>query len=285
MMRDILDSMKIKQQLQLALKDKLDKNLLEKLPSGYAIIGDIAIFRGMSTELEPYKKIIGELIIDLDPKIKVVIEQKDTKSIYRKPLISHIAGEKRTKTIHKEFNTIFHIDVSQITFSPGNKEERGYLTKIVQNNEIICDMFACIGNLSLPIVVNNPNTMVYGIEANKRAFELLQKNIRENDVQGKYFALFGDNREKTPEEIADRVLMGCFEIDQLQLEKAFKAIKDCGWIHYHLKSERNNVDKIKEAFKKSIKNTTYKAEIKEVRKVKKLSPKYFHMCFDVYIKK
>ena len=285
MLKDSLDLMKIKKKLQNSLKDKIKPSLLDKLPSGYSVIGDIAIFHQISEELNPIKEQIGNLIIQFDPQVSVVIEQIETKSTFRKPLIEHMAGERRFLTFHKEYNTLFHIDVSKITFSPGNKGERGFLINTVENGEIICDMFACVGNLSLPIVVNNPNITVYGIEANIEAFDFLRKNIKENDVQGRYFPVFGDNRTKTPKGIADRVLMGFFDSDNLQLTKAVEAIQNNGWIHYHFTSSRNLDYKIKNIVNSAKNKVKFRVETTEIRKIKKISPRLVHYCADIKIQK
>lgn len=285
MLKDSLDLMKIKNKLQNSLRDKIDPSLLDKLPSGYSVIGDIAIFHQINEDLKLIKENIGELIIKFDPQVSVVVEQIETKSMFRKPVIEYIAGEKRTLTIHKEYNTLFHIDISRITFSPGNKGERGFLINSVENDEIICDMFACIGNLSLPIVVNNPSITVYGIEANRDAFDFLKINIKENDVQGRYHPVFGDNRIKTPQGIADRVFMGFFKSDTLQFTKAVEALKDEGWIHYHFTSSRGFDCKIDNIINSSKKSVKFRVETTEIRKIKKISPRLVHYCADINIQK
>jgi len=277
--------MKIKERLQNLLKNKIDNSLLDKLPSGYSRTGDIAIFHQINTELQNYRSIIGDAIIQLDPQINVVIEQKTTQTIHRKPQIVHLAGDERYVTKHKEFDTVFHLDISEITFSPGNKGERDYLIKIVKKNEVICDMFACIGNLSLPIIVNNPTVKAHGIEINEKAFQFLKKNIKVNNVEKRYYPVYGDNRKITPKSFASRVLMGYFKCDDQQIITAIEALKDEGWIHLHAIVERNeeyNIKGILERIKESIKFNYY---IHDIRRIKKFSPKLNHFCFDIWISK
>ena len=151
--------MKLKERLQITFQDNMESKLLDKLPGGYSIIGDIAIFHHIDENLKNYKELIGNEILEINPKIKVVVEQLDTKTPYRKPITIHMAGDLRTSTTHREFKTEFQLDVAEITLSPGNKSERGRLIQVVEDNEILCDMFACIGNLSLPVVVNNPTVI------------------------------------------------------------------------------------------------------------------------------
>lgn len=283
MLEDSLDLMKLKELLQTSLEDKLDNKLLDKLPSGYSVIGDIAIFRHISQELSDYKSQIGEIVIYNDPQVNVVVEQLSTNTIYRKPQIYHIAGEKRTITKHKEYDTIFHIDVAKITLSPGNKGERGFLINTVQDNEILVDMFACIGNLSLPLVISNPSIKCYGIEINDEAFKFLIKNIKENQVVDRYFPIHGDNRNTTPNSIATRVLMGYFGIDKQQFLRAEDAIKGEGWIHYHELVERDNIKKSKKKIQDLLKSANSEIKLDDTRIVKKYSPRLSHLCFDLHV--
>ena len=285
MLKDILDLMKLKEQLQILFEDKLDAELLSKLPSGYSVIGDIAIFRHIDQGLENYKQKIGEAVIEKDPQVNVVIEQLSTESIYRKPEIKYIAGEKRTTTQHKEYNTIFNLDVKNITFSPGNKGERLFLINTIEENEIIVDMFACIGNLSLPVLVNKPSVQCYGIEINEEAFNFLTTNIKENRVEDRYFPILGDNRSKTPKGVATRVLMGYFEIEECQFYKAEEAIEENGWIHYHDLIERGNLESTRRNLESLFKNVNSDVRIEKIRKVKKFSPRFIHLCFDIFVNK
>lgn len=277
--------MKYKQKIQSLLTNKIPSNLLEFLPSSYSVTGDIAIFHKFPKQLENYKQLIGQTTIGLDPRVNVVIEQITTETIFRKPIINLISGEKRTTTIHQEFHTIFNIDVSDITFSPGNKGERERLLHLVQDNEVVIDMFACIGNLSLPIVVNNPEVIVYGIEINKKAYSYLIKNIQANKVEKRYIPIFGDNRLKTPENRASRVLMGFFNVDQIQFDKAVNAIHKEGWIHYHSTAPRNENEPLEKFIEKMQEIFSFKIQLLSTRRVKKFSPRLYHLCTDIYIKK
>jgi tRNA wybutosine-synthesizing protein 2 len=214
-----------------------------------------------------------------------VVEQIETRTELRKPEIVYIVGDRKTITIHKEFNTKFKIDIDSITFSPGNKGERGHLIEITEDKEIICDMFACIGNLSLPITVNNPTVTIYGIELNKEAYEYLKENISMNRVEDRYSPILGDNRSVTPKNIASRVLMGFFDIDTKQLEKAIEAIKEEGWIHYHYTSSRGSKFQKENIFTELSKLKGFKLEEIKTRRIKKFSPRLEHMCADVKIRK
>ena len=275
----------MKRKLMARLKTNIPPEAWEKLPSGYAIIGDIAIVRFRKGIPQNYMKIIGDTLITSNPQINLVYQQTDTRNEFRKPIVKHIAGKQRTTTVHKEYNTTFHIDISKLTFSPGNKNERRYLCEIAKQNEIVVDMFACIGNLSLPMTVNNKTIRTYAIEKNPTAFEFLRKNIKENDVGQRYFPILGDNREKTPEDIASRVIMGYFGIDQEQYLKAIKAIKEEGWIHAHQLIQRNEMKDMEKKIESVKKFVDFKIKTLEIRKIKKFSPSKIHYCMDIFVEK
>ena len=67
--------MKLKERLQIVFQGKMNDKQLERLPAGYAVIGDIAIFHHIDESIRDYKGLLGEVILEIDPKIKVVVEQ------------------------------------------------------------------------------------------------------------------------------------------------------------------------------------------------------------------
>ncbi|NIO44028.1 MAG: class I SAM-dependent methyltransferase family protein, partial [Candidatus Aenigmarchaeota archaeon] len=67
----------------------------------------------------------------------------------RKPKVEVIAGCKKTQTLHQEHKCKFLLDVSDIMWSQGNKNERIRLIKTVKSKETIVDMFAGIGYFSI----------------------------------------------------------------------------------------------------------------------------------------
>ncbi|MHA1222072.1 MAG: hypothetical protein ACTSP3_02190, partial [Candidatus Heimdallarchaeaceae archaeon] len=70
--------MKTKELLRISFEKKMNREQLQHLPSGYSIIGDIAIFHNINEVLEEYKKDIGNIIINSDPRVRVVVEQNNT---------------------------------------------------------------------------------------------------------------------------------------------------------------------------------------------------------------
>ena len=165
--------------------------------------------------------------------------------------------------------------------------ERQRLINIVEEGENVIDMFACVGNLSIPVSVHHPECKVIGIEINKYAYSFLEKNIKENKLITRYKAILGDNQEKTPKNYSDRVLMGFFELSQKQLKVAIASLKQDkgGIIHTHgLTTVKNPFDwraQIKTIIEKSYPNFEMKTAKKHV--IKSVAPGVHHFVDDIMI--
>ena len=167
--------------------------------------------------------------------------------------------------------------------------ERQRLINTVEDGENIIDMFACVGNLSIPVSVHHPESNVKGIEINPYAYKFLERNIKENKLEARYQAILGDNHEKTPENYANRVFMGYFEITKKQLEVAIASLKQDkgGTIHTHgLTTEKQPFD-----WRKDIKTileeqySHFKLETAEKRIIKSVAPGVEHFVDDIEIRR
>jgi tRNA wybutosine-synthesizing protein 2 len=258
-------------------------NLIDFLPKGYVRLGSIAIIR-LNNKLSNYKKQIGIHLLTYENRVKTVFLQKTTSGMTRLPEMEFVCGENNSITLHKEVGTKFWIDVTKHTFSPGNHSERIRMMNLIQDEENVLDMFAAVGNLSL-IAAKNKKAQFLGIELAQRTFEYLIKNIEENDLESNYKALNGDNRYLTPENQFDRVIMGFFECDELQLEVAIRAIKSQGVIHLHEAVPNHLWERVEDKIKLVAEKTQSKILSMKLHRQKKYSPGVDHIIADIEIKK
>lgn len=153
---------------------------------------------------------------------------------YRKPQLKIIAGEHVTETTHREHGCIFKLDVGQVMFSVGNLYERGRIAKLVRPGETVVDLFAGVGQFSMPIAKHAEPRKVYAIEINPVAHRYLCENIRVNRVGHIVEPLLGDCEEVAPRGSADRVIMGILHVTHKYLPLAIQVLKpEGGIIHYH----------------------------------------------------
>jgi len=269
------------------LKNKLSKQELEMLPRGYQILGKILIIK-LKPKLTKHKNLIGEVVQKIFPYIHTVCLMKEIKGITRKPKIEIIAGcKKSTQTLHKEHGCQFLLDVSEIMWSEGNKNERIRLTRIVKPKETIVDMFAGIGYFSIPIAKYSKPKKIYAIDINPKAIEYLRKNVWLNNVENKIEVLEGDCRlfTKPLENTADRIIMGYLLKTEKFLPYAFKIARNNAIIHFHRTVKQEEIEKIKQKIVKTELKNNCKIKILKVVKVKSYAPKVWHIVFDLKVVK
>lgn len=228
------------------LKNMLSKKLpfirKEDLPRKVKFIGKIAIIR-FSEKLDPYLKEIGETIIELYPFTKSILKIDKVESAYRIPKVKLIAGSENTETIHKEYGCKYKLDVSKLMFCLGNSFERVRTAIQVREWETIVDMFAGIGQFSIPAAKISRPKKIYAMEINPLAYYYLKENIKLNGTYN-IEPILGDSREiilNKLRRIADRVFMGYFPETIKFFEYGLEAISERGGIiHFHDLIERKN---------------------------------------------
>ena len=219
------------------LQDKLPPDLLDKIPQAFDIIGDIVVIE-IPPELKPYQNIIGEAILQTQKNVKTVLAKAgDISGIFRVRDYDFIAGEHKTKTIHKEFGCQYHVDIAKAYFSPRLSHEHERVASLVQDGETVVDLFAGVGPFSVLIGKRNPKVKVYAVDLNPDAVELLKVNVRVNRVENHVFPILADAREIAATKlkgIADRVIMNLPETAIDFVDAACNAIKPQGGVvHFY----------------------------------------------------
>jgi tRNA (guanine37-N1)-methyltransferase len=220
-----------------ALQDKLPADLLAKVPQAFDIIGDIVVI-DIQPQLKPYQNLIGEAIMQTQKNVKTVLAKAgDISGIFRVRDYDYIAGEHKTKTIHREFGCQFHVDVAKAYFSPRLSHEHERVASLVQAGETVVDLFAGVGPFSVLIAKINPGVKVYAVDLNPDAVELLKVNVRVNRVDNQVFPILADAREVAATKLrgtADRVIMNLPETAIDFVDAACNSIKpEGGTAHFY----------------------------------------------------
>jgi tRNA (guanine37-N1)-methyltransferase len=219
------------------LQNKLPTTLLASLPQALDVIGDIAILE-IPQKLKAYEVIIGEAILKTHNNLKTVLAKAGAISgIYRTREYTFIAGEHKTRTIHREFGCQYHVDVAKAYFSPRLSNEHARVASLVQTGEIVADLFAGVGPFSVLIGKRNPMLKVYAVDLNPEAVDLLKLNVRVNRVENRVFPMLADAREITATNLkgtADRVIMNLPETAIDFIDAACHAVKlQGGIVHFY----------------------------------------------------
>ena len=274
--------------LKKSLESILTSQESEELISAFDQIGDIIIVR-IPDSLLPKKKLIGETLLKEVKIVKSVFYQTSpVEGDFRTRNLEILAGEDRTETEYKEFGCRFAVDVANAFFSPRLSTERERIANLIQDGEIMVNMFAGVGMFSI-LAAKKKKCTVYSIDINPVASKLCEKNIGLNKLAGKVISINGEATKILQEELqvkADRTLMLLPEKSDEFLETAIKATKDGGIIHYY---SHIHADKKSDAGKLSEKHyldvTPVKSEILASKIVRPVGPRYYQTVVDVKISK
>jgi tRNA (guanine37-N1)-methyltransferase len=272
------------------LGDKLPQHLLASVPHAIDFVGDIAVVE-ILPELEDYKAIVGKAILATHKRLSTVLAKSSAVSgEYRVREFETIAGVKKTKTVHREYGCVFHVDLAKAYFSPRLSYEHNRVASLVEEDETVLDMFAGVGPFSILIAKKHKKVHVYAVDKNPEAIQLLKKNIIVNRVEAKITPLLGEAEQIVAEKLkgsSDRVIMNLPEKAIEYVDAACEAIKpDGGIIHcYEFTSAPEPLETAKIRLAEAVKQTN--RELKEIlhsRIVRGTAPFTWQIVVDATIK-
>ncbi len=147
-----------------------------------------------------------------------------------------LAGTPTTRTSISEYGHRLTIDLSQAYFSSRLATERQRIRSIVQEGEVICDMFCGVG--PFPIALSDRASWILACDKNPAAIHLLRENLQSNHTEC-VLPMLGDARrlgELFPFTF-DRVLMNLPMIAIDFLPIADQITKPDGTIHLYALQE------------------------------------------------
>jgi tRNA (guanine37-N1)-methyltransferase len=274
--------------LKKALENVLSEKESEELFSAFDQVGEIIIVR-IPESLLPKKKIIGEKLLEQVKTARSVFYQSSSvEGDFRTRDLEIIAGKDNTVTEYKEFGCRFIVDVEKAFFSPRLSTERDRIANLVQDGEIVINMFGGIGMFSI-IAAKRKKCTVYNIDINPIATNLCEKNIELNKLAGNVVSIQGDAAQIVEERLTDkgdRVLMLLPERSDEFLNSAILATKNNGIIHYY---SHIHADKKSQAAKLSEKHyqdiSPVKSKILYSKIVRAVGPRYYQTVVDIRITK
>ncbi len=272
--------------LKKSLESVLTPKESDELISAFDQIGDIIIVR-IPESLLSKKKIIGETLLN-EVKIakSVFCQSSAVEGDFRTRSLEILAGEDSTETEYKELGCKFTVDVENAFFSPRLSTERERIANLIQEGEIMINMFAGIGMFSI-MAAKKKKCTVYSLDINPTASMLCEKNIKLNKLAGEVISINGDASKIVQEQLidkSDRTLMLLPERSDEFLESAISTTKSGGIIHYysHIHADKkSDADKLSEEHYLQV--TPVKSEILTSKIVRPVGPRYYQTVVDVKI--
>ena len=274
--------------LKKALENILSDEDIKELVSAFDQIGDIIIVR-IPDSLISKKKIIGKALLHQVKTAKTVFHQSSpVEGDFRTRNLELIVGDEKTETEYKENGCRFIVDVEKAFFSPRLSTERERIANLVNDNDVIINMFGGVGMFSL-LAARKKSCTVYNIDINPVATKLCEENIKLNKLKGRVISLNGEASEiikKQLQDKADRVLMLLPERSDEFLDTAISSLNKNGVIHYysHIHAEKKqDAPKLSEEHFLNI--NKIQADILDSRVVRPVGPRFYQTVVDIKIQR
>lgn len=276
--------------LRAHLSQFLSPTEIATVSTSYDIVGDIVVLRPLS-ENNVGQTVAAE-IMNIHRNIKTVLSQQGkVAGNFRIRSFSHLAGEDRKTTFHRESGCVFSVDLEKCYFSPRLGNERLRISKLVKSGETVVNMFAGMGCFSIVIAKQARSNLVFSIDINPEAIALMRENIRLNAVYGKVIPLLGDSEEVVRQHfqgMADRVLMPLPEKAFEYMPAALSALKPTGgWLHLydfqHATKHEDPLEKTKARVAEKASHMRFKYEHTFSRVVRSIGPNWYQTVLDMRV--
>jgi tRNA (guanine37-N1)-methyltransferase len=217
----------------------------ERLPTSFDIIGDVAIIR-LDEEQEALAPHVGKALMTVFPRLRTVALDKGVKGELRVRDLQVVAGEPKTETVHTEYGIRLLIDPTKVYFNPRLSNERRRIASLVQEGEVVVDMFAGVGPFSIMIAKYADPAVIYAMDLNHDAVEYMRMNVQLNKTP-KVVPLEGDSRQLVFDvPPADRIIMNLPHSARDFFHDALTRLKLGGVIHFYTICERGDIEPILE---------------------------------------
>ncbi len=256
-----------------------------RVSSGVDVVGDVAIVRLGGFSLSEKRRVAKALLAELK-NVRVVMEQEGgIEGEYRLRRLRHLAGERRTLTLHRENGCAFRVDVARCYFSPRLSTERLRVAELVRPGERVLNMFAGVGPFSVPIAKRR-GARVMSCELNEYAAELHLENNRLNRVD-RLVEVMNEDAADLPgltKTKFDRVLMPLPSEADKFLPTALRLTKKGGAIHYYRHVLGKNEGEAGAALRDELSRLLPAGARYTVRRVREVGPRWLEMAADVRLR-
>lgn len=254
---------------------KFNKQELKFLPRSFDVIGSIALIQ-IPKQLEKKKKIIANILLNLNKHVKAVYCKGKHYGTLRKQQVKFIAGEKIEETTHKESNCILKLNIKTCFFSPRLATDRLEIAKQVKQNEKVLVMFSGVAPYAIVIAKNAKPKEVVCIELGKEACKYAKENVKINKLNN--VKIIQGDVKKVAKKLAkrkekfDRIVMPRPQIKYDFLQEAFLLAKKGTIIHFHDFVLEKDIEKVKNKIEKAAKKVKKSIKILKIKKVREIGP-------------
>ncbi len=254
------------------------------LESGVDIVGDLAIVKFPDAPLEA-KKRAGEGLMKEMKNVKGVFEQVGgIEGDFRLRKLSHLAGERRTLTLHRENGCLFKVDIMKCYYSPRLSTERLRISEMVDPAENVLNMFAGVGPFSITIAKKR-RAQVTSCELNEDAYRLHLENNALNKVEDRVTTICADALAlpSLVHRKFDRVLMPHPSHSDGFLETAVTMCRKAGVIHFYRHVLGRSFSEARSNLVGELESILGEPSILDIRKAREIGPRWLELVADLRV--
>ncbi|WYZ34547.1 hypothetical protein EsH8_I_000823 [Colletotrichum jinshuiense] len=160
----------------------LPEELHVEIPVGFNTAGHVAHLN-LRDQYLPYKKIIAEVILDKNPKIRTVINKVDdvgSESEFRTFAYEVLCGPDDMSVEVKENDCVFQFDYSKVYWNSKLEPEHTRLINMFKPGEVVADVMAGIGPFAVP--AGRKGVFVFANDMNPESYKYLNAATQKNKV-------------------------------------------------------------------------------------------------------
>lgn len=160
----------------------LPEELLGEVPSGFTLSGHVAHINLREAYL-PYKRIIGQVILDKNIHTKTVVNKTDevgVNSEFRTFDMEILAGEPNTEVEVQESNCRFKFDFAKVYWNSRLSTEHNRIIESFKEGEAVADVMAGVGPFAIP--AGKRKVFVWANDLNPESYKAMVENIKLNKV-------------------------------------------------------------------------------------------------------
>lgn len=257
-------------------------DLAPLLPSSFDVVGDIAVVK-VPEPLRALEDRIGDAILAWSPAIKVVAADRGVAGDFRIRQVEVVAGEPRTRTVHREHGLDYAVDVAKVYFSPRLGSERARIAARVRPGETVADLFAGVGPYAILIARRAQPKVVHAVDANPDAVELLRENVRRNRAHA-VVPEHGDAAEVLDRiEGVTRIVLDLPRSPREFLPRALRKVAPGGTVHVYAILERSALEAEADAVRHTAASVRRSVASLEAREVHTYAPTMALFALDVRV--
>ena len=245
----------------------------------FETVGDVAL-------LEPEEDDeAGEALVEADNGIVTALRvDSAVEGRERTRRMSYVAGERKTRAVHREYGREFVVDLTEVYFTPRLAEERERVASQVDADETVFDMFAGVGPFA--VAAADAGAEVVAADINARAIELLRENAERNNVASCVTAYNEDARDVAKRVAegggADRVYMNLPHTADGFLGAACEAARSGAIVHYYdIRHEDDLFEGAVEIIRETAAGAGYDVEVLKEVVVRSYAPYDYNVCIDL----